>query len=252
MDNGFEFAFIADPQIGLNHHILWGLNGPQSDRIRLERAVAWVNANDIDFVIFGGDQINLHDSDEQIDIFMACAKQLRVPYYTVYGNHELMDPAEGESTYCRRCGPGRFAFAHKGAFFLGLSSTHLRGQFGREPQQREWKYVREQFDACPADCSQRFVVMHHPLFAERPDEQEETYWNMPNRRELLDYFKAQQVTCLLTGHWQQDFDAVWDSLRMISSVGTSLPLNYPEELAFKAVRVFPGGWSVRRVSVERS
>ena len=72
---------------------------------------------------------------------------------------------------------------------------------------------------------------------------------MPNRDKLIDLLMKHEVSCVFTGHWQQDIDARWRGISLITSVGTSLPLQYPEELAFKIVTVFEDGWSVRRVSV---
>ena len=60
----FSFAFIADPQIGMNSPS--GLCGPGSDKERLDAAIAYVNEKEIDFVVFGGDQINEAD-DENTD-----------------------------------------------------------------------------------------------------------------------------------------------------------------------------------------
>jgi hypothetical protein len=93
--------------------------------------------------------------------------------------------------------------------------------------------------------------MQWPLFNYHPRE-EDTYWNMPNRDKLIDLFKRNKVSCVLSGHWQQDIDAIWNGISLIMSVGTSLPLQHPEELSFKIVTVFEGGWSVRRVSLGSS
>ena len=59
-ENIFSFAFIADPQIGINSPE--GLRGANSDKQRLDRAIDFVNQNGIEFVIFGGDQIDSIDS----------------------------------------------------------------------------------------------------------------------------------------------------------------------------------------------
>lgn len=249
-ENVFSFAFIADPQIGINSPE--GLRGANSDKQRLELAIDFVNQNEIEFVIFGGDQIDSIDSQEQLDLFMECLSKLKVPYYGVIGNHEQGLSPDSKSLYIQRDGaPVRFSMVHKNAFFVGTNILWIRGDCGPECQQKEWAFLRNEFDRAPADCSHRFVVTHWPLFNRHPFE-EESYWNMPNRPELLDFFKEKKVSCVLAGHLHQDLDACWDGLCLLASVGTSLPLQYPEELAFKVITVFPGGWSARRVSVEKT
>lgn len=169
----FSFAFIADSQLGMNSP--YGLKGPGSATARLNGAISYVNVmndNDVDFVVFGGDEL----------------------------------------------------------------------------QKEEWDYIETELAGAPADCEHRFVVMHWPLFSRCPDE-ENTYWNMPNRQAMLDLFKEYKVSCILSGHWQQDIDANWVGISLITSVGTATVLQYPEELSFKVVTVLGDGWSVRRVSV---
>ena len=248
MDNTpFSFAFVTDPQIGMNSP--QGLNGPGSDRGRLEFAIDFINTNGIDFTIFGGDHINSTDSDEELDIFLECVARLEVPHYGVTGNHDLSDPREDESIYTQRNAPDGFSFIHKNVFFYGLNASRLRGNWGEDLQREGWDELKGAFGSLGEDCTARFVVMHWPLFASHPCE-EETYWNMQNRGELVDFFRENNVTCVLSGHWHQDIDAVWNGVRFSTSIGLSKPIQYPEETSFKVITVFEGGWSIRRVSVE--
>jgi len=248
MENqNFSFAFIADPQIGMNSP--FGLNGPGSDGKRLEYAVKYINENDIDLALFGGDHINEPQSGEQLDVFMECLSNLKVPYYGIPGNHDQLHPNYKESIYFGRNAPNSFSVTHKGVFFLGLNASMLRRDFGEGPQQEEWDFMQNQFKQAPVNCTHRFVVMHWPLFNRHPEE-EDTYWNMPNRKQLITFFKDHDVSCVLSGHWQQDIDANWNGVSLITSIGTSMPLQYPEELSFKVITVFEEGWLARRVSVE--
>ena len=247
----FRFAFITDAQIGMNSP--FGLRGPGSDKNRLDWAIAYVNANEIDFVVFGGDQINdadTEDTDEQLDIFEESIAALKVPYYGVIGNHEQPD-ATGVCKYNERGLPIRFSMTHKNIFIVGAHGTHLRNDFGQDNFDAECKYLETELAAAPATSKHRFVVMHWPLMNYHPGE-EDNYWNVSARHELIAMFKKYGVSCILSGHWQQDIDASWQGISMITSVGTSKTLQYPEELSFKVFTVFEDGWSARRVSVERS
>jgi len=244
----FSFAFITDPQIGLNSPS--GLSGVESDKERLDSAIAYINENDIDFVVFGGDQIhsaNDENTDSQLDVFEKSLSGLTVPYYGVIGNHEQGNPTK-KWKYIERGLPIRFSITHNNTFLLGINSSWLRGDYGDKYQQEEWEHLESELSQVAATCEQRFVVMHWPLLNYHPREAD-TYWNMPNREKLVDLFKQHDVSCVLSGHWQQDIDACWRGINLITSVGTSKPLQYPEELSFKVVTVFEDGWSVRRVSV---
>ena len=243
----FSFAFITDPQIGMKSPN--GLEGPGSDKERLMKAIDYVNSNDIDLALFAGDHINRADSQEELDVFLRCVEKFEVPYYGVAGNHDLHADPTVESIYAKRGAPDGFSFVHKRAFFHGLNASRLRGDWGAETQAQAWTELESAFQQIEEECTKRFVVMHWPLFACHPDE-EESYWNMPNRREIVDFFKDNSVTCVLSGHYHQDIDSEWNGVRFVSGIGTSRPIQYPEETSFKVVTVFDGGWSVRRVSVE--
>lgn len=108
--------------------------------------------------------------------------------------------------------------------------------------------MREEFAKIPDDCRQRWVVMHWPLLNFYPGEKG-TYWNMPNREELIDFFVEQKVSCVLSGHFHQDVNVSWKGIPLVNCMSTNLPLQYPEQRAFKLITVFDDGWSIRRVSV---
>jgi 3',5'-cyclic AMP phosphodiesterase CpdA len=238
----FTFAFITDPQIGNSSPD--GHEADNSDRARLDRAVDYVNANDVDLVIFGGDQVNVGESVEERDVFLASAARLNVPWYGVSGNHD-QHPVylDHEAT------PNQFTLDHKGCHFIGFNATAIRGDLDEPVQEAEWVYLREALAAMPADATHRFVIMHWPLFTQHPDEVE-CYWNMPNRHELVQLFKEHDITCVFSGHWHQDIDFTWQGVQFITSIGTCCPLQYAEETAFKLVTVFDDGYSVRRVCGE--
>ena len=238
----FSFAFITDPQIGMMSPN--GLLADDSDRSRLDKAVDFINDADVDLVFFGGDQVNVGESVEERDVFLASAARLNVPWYGVSGNHDQ------HSVYLQhKATPDRFALTHKNCFFVGFNAFLLRGDLGPAEQEEEWTYLRDAVASAPADTTHRFVIMHWPLFTLHPDEKE-CYWNMPNRHELVRFFKENNITCVLSGHWHQDIDIVWQGVRLITSIGTCRPLQYAEETAFKLITIFDDGFSVRRVSAE--
>ena len=247
----FRFAFVTDPQIGMESPA--GLRGPGSDKERLDRAIARINEEALDFVVFGGDLINSADdehTDAQLDVLRESVSALTVPYVGVVGNHDGGDPASS-SKYVERGWPVRFSLHHKNTWLVGANSMMLRGDFGDQARQQEWEYLEAELSGAPADCAHRFVVMHWPLLIQHPDE-EDNYWNVAARDALIELFRQHDVSCVLTGHWHQDIDARWRGISLVTSIGTSVALQYPEERSFKIITVFQDGWTVQRVSVEGS
>ncbi len=245
----FRFAFITDTQIGMNSP--FGLHGPGSDKARLDAAIAYINAQAIDFVILGGDQIHQidgPDTDAQLDILETSLSALTMPYYGVTGNHDQGDPSKSWK-YIARGLPVRFSFVHKNSFLVGVNAAWLRGDFGDAYQQEAWQNLVSALTDSPATCKHRFVVMHWPLFTAYPEEPDDGF-NMPNRSQLIDLLAQHSVSCVLAGHWHQDIEARWRGVSLITSAGTSRAVQYPEQRAFKVITVFDDGWSVRRVSVE--
>jgi 3',5'-cyclic AMP phosphodiesterase CpdA len=223
----FHFVFITDTQIGMNSPA--GLHGAGSDKERLDSAIAWINnglqtehlnEHEIDFVVFGGDQIN-NPGDEktaaQLDAFKASLSSLTVPYFGVVGNHDQEHP-DKDWQYKERRLPVRFSMTLKNTFLVGINASWIRGDFGDRYRQEEWEHLEAELARVPTSIGHRFVVMHWPLFIFHPRE-DETYWNMPNRGELVDLFKKHGVSCVLTGHWHADIDACWHGIPLSRASG---------------------------------
>lgn len=208
----FSFAFIADPQIGMNSR--WGLKGPSSDHKRFEAAVQYVNEADMDFVILGGDYVCGPDEQKQLDVFMSTLAKLQVPYYGILGNHDENDPRDKPSPLAELGPLNGFSFYHKGSYFLGINATHLRGAFGPELQQNEWDKLQSSLSQIDPECRQRFLIMHYTLFYDHPDvhleadETNEYYWmrigadsdstiSLPNQRLWFERLSL-RVTSLLS------------------------------------------------------
>lgn len=245
-DKMFKFAFITDSQLGMNSPS--GLRGPNSDKDRFDRAIAYVNGNDVEFVVLGGDQINDadgEDTDEQLDILEESLGALTVPYYGVPGNHEQLTPGES-CKYIERGLPVRFSLTHQNLYMVGINGSWLRGEYGDEYIEQEWEYLSTQLALAPADCNHRFVVMHWPLLDHFPVTEDDVR-GMPNHARIIELYKAHGVTCVLSGHLHEDMDGRFHGVSMIASSGTADAIAGDE--SFKVITVFEDGWSVRRVAV---
>ena len=159
MSKPFTFAFLTDPQLGMNSPS--GLDAPDSDKARLCAAVGMINESDAEFVILGGDQIHggydvLEDEqavEEQPDAVESALSGLNVPYYSVPGNHDFGRETDPRP-YTDRGFPMRFTMQHKGVAFVEFSAVFLKGDHGRDRQEEEWSALRQAFAEIPADCTQ--------------------------------------------------------------------------------------------------
>jgi predicted phosphodiesterase len=245
----FSFAFLTDPQIGMDSPS--GLDAPDSDRARLEACIEFINEWEAEFVVLGGDLIHSASGPkaeaEAHHVVQALAK-LTVPYYGVAGNHD-QGPKGEPWPYVEGGLPLHFSMQHKEVAFIGPNACNLRGTYEEDCQAEEWNWMREAFAKIPDDCAQRWVAMHWPLLNSYPTE-EETYWNMKNREELVDFFVEQKVSCVLSGHFHQDVEVSWKGIPLVNCMSANKPLQYAEQRAFKMIMIFDGGWSIRRVSVD--
>lgn len=245
----FSFAFITDPQIGMNSPS--GLDAPDSDRARLDASIEFINQSEAELLLLGGDQIHCPtgpDAEEQVSHVVQALEKLNVPYYGVAGNHD-QSPKGEPCPYVEHGLPLHFSAQHKEVAFVGPNASRLRGNYEEDCQAEEWTWMREEFARIPDNCLQRWVVMHWPLLSAHPTEKE-TYWNMQNREEVIDFFVEQKVSCVLSGHFHQDVEASWKGIPLVNCMSVNMSLQYPEQRAFKMITIFDGGWSIRRVSVD--
>ena len=111
----FRFAHLTDLHISPNNA------QPTED---LLRSVAQLNATDgLDFVIVTGDLTEEGDR-ASLEKVKSCLDLLKMPHYTVLGNHETKWSESGCTAFAEIFGAERFKLEHKGFLFLGFNSTH--------------------------------------------------------------------------------------------------------------------------------
>lgn len=102
----FRFALVSDSHLFFDD---------------LTKAVNHINqSGDFDFVIHGGD---MSDGGliKEFDIFQDVMKKLKMPYFTVIGNHDLL--ANGRSIYSDMFGEENYSFIYKECKFIFFNNV---------------------------------------------------------------------------------------------------------------------------------
>jgi len=148
-DDDFSFVFVTDIHVTEERHADEGL----------KQAIDTINKIAPDFVLTGGDNImdalgQTHDrSDSAYSLFTETMKNLKVPFYSTMGNHEVFglyessgvkptDEEYGKQMYENRLAKRYYSFDHKGWHFIvldAIGTTDDRHYYGQiDEEQMEW------------------------------------------------------------------------------------------------------------------
>ena len=173
----FKFALITDTHIG----------NPNNDE-DLYRTVKDINSqSDIDFVIVSGDVTEFGSYDE-LHTAACLLNELKVPYYTLPGNHDSNWSESGTNAFLRLFGSETFGFEHNGYKFIGLASgPNMRmgpGQIPRENLTWFFEELKKTDKNTPLIC-----VNHYPMDN-----------SLNNWFEVMDAYRPYNVQLMLCGH----------------------------------------------------
>lgn len=167
----------------------------------LLRSVAQINATDsIDFVLVTGDLTEEGDRATMKKV-KSCLDLLKVPYYTVLGNHETKWSDSGCTAFGEIFGSERFEFEHKGILFLGFNSGPLmRMAYGHVvPQDIRW--MTEKMEKAGKD-KPVILVTHYPL----------TEGDVDNWYEVTDAVRPYNVRLFIGGHYHSNRNLCYDGI----------------------------------------
>ncbi len=211
----FTFVQLCGPQLGFG--------GYAHDVAALQQAVRQINALQPAFVLVCGDLVNVPSAKAYAD-FNRIKAGLTVPCYGLPGNHDLgQHPTPAALQNFRKLvGPDRFAFAHHGCTFVLVNSQLWKEPLPGESEQQDI-WLRRILAEANGKQSRLFVVGHHPLFVERPDEPE-NFWNLPpvRRADLLQLFAGQRVTAVLGGHTHTLLLNEYAGIQLVNAETTSM------------------------------
>lgn len=188
----FRFAHLTDLHISPNNA------QPTED---LLRSVAQLNATDgLDFVIVTGDLTEEGDR-ASLEKVKSCLDLLKMPHYTVLGNHETKWSESGCTAFAEIFGAERFKLEHKGFLFLGFNSGPLmRMAYGHVvPQDIRW--MEEEMKK--AGKGQKVILAtHYPMMEGDVD----------NWYQVTDAVRPYNVRLFIGGHYHRDRELRYDGI----------------------------------------
>lgn len=188
----FRFAHLTDLHISSNNA------QPTED---LLRSVAQLNATDgLDFVIVTGDLTEEGDR-ASLEKVKSCLDLLKMPHYTVLGNHETKWSESGCTAFAEIFGAERFKLEHKGFLFLGFNSGPLmRMAYGHVvPQDIRW--MEEEMKK--AGKEQKVILAtHYPMMEGDVD----------NWYQVTDAVRPYNVRLFIGGHYHRDRELRYDGI----------------------------------------
>lgn len=223
----FFFIQMTDSQFGM-----FSNNADfQAETVLFEKAIAQANRLKPAFVVITGDLINQFGNEAQVQEFFRIARQLdsSIPLYLLPGNHDVENAPTPESLqwYRERFGKDFYSFAKNNCYFIVLNSTiiHTSAHVVAETD-AQWTWLQDEIrKAVAAKPDHIFILQHHPMFLENPDE-EDAYFNIPKavRQNYLNLFQQAGVTAILTGHHHRNGLALAGAMEMIITSAVGKPL----------------------------
>ncbi len=201
---------------------------------------------DIDFILFGGDNINNTDPGTNgFDEFMNIMSGVKIPYFAQFGNREVSPIPPGialsKKQYAAKMkdhglDSGRYAWSVspvQGLRILGLD-TSIEGHDNGEIPQTELKWIKEEVTKYPRDM---IITLSHHLFLPTWGDKDIPKWKkkylLKNYQEVNTILDgAPQVKACLMGHHHVSKIQTVNGLHYIASPST---VQYPH--AFRTITI---------------
>ncbi|MBN1975048.1 MAG: metallophosphoesterase [Sedimentisphaerales bacterium] len=228
----FIFVQLTDPQLGFG--------GYEHDVNSLEQAVKQINSLKPDLVVICGDLV--HDFTEKaVADFKRIKSGLTMPCYFAPGNHDISDnpTAQTLSSYRDAFGEDYFSFEHKGYTFVIANSSLWKAPLAGESEKHD-AWFKEKLIAAHNANSPVFVVQHYPIYANNPDEPNNSFSNLPivKRKELLTLIEQNGVVAVLAGHRHTTNINDYKGIQLVNCEATSRN-NDRRPLGFRVWQVSP-------------
>ena len=235
----FFFIQLSDPQLGF----IDDNRSYARETELMELFTDAINRLRPAFVVVTGDMVHdLNDAGQVAEFDRLIARiDPAIPVYFTPGNHDVGNEARDRlvEAYIKKYGYDRFAFAHRGAYLIGLNTPVVWADCP-DRERKQWRWL-----AAKLKRSRRYgrtiVLGHHPFFLESADEKDR-YENIPSvrRGKYLDLFARYGVDCYLSGHLHFCASGSFGGVRFHTAGAATdddyilgfLALNYTESMLF--------------------
>jgi len=240
--SSFSFIQICDPQLGMG--------GYEHDIESFKQAVNQINSLNSDLVVICGDLVN-HPTDSSYSVFIEIKEGFNMPCYCVPGNHDVGGvPNDTTLNYYRKTiGEDYYVSQNKGYSFIVTNTQLWKANVEHESEKHD-QWFKETLGAQSLKQNPVFIIGHHPLYIDSPEEKE-GYYNLPpgKRQELLDLFTQNNVIAYLSGHAHKTVNNNYNNIQLLSGKTTSK--NYDKRpLGFRVWEVSPDTVKHQFISLE--
>lgn len=210
----FDFAQICDPQLGFG--------GYEHDVETFKQSVKQINALAPAFVVICGDLVNTWD-DKSFADFNEIKAGFAMPCYCAPGNHDVGNEPTAESLekYRKVIGKDYYSFEHNSYVFLVVNTQLWKSPLAGESEKHE-NWVKAKLAASFGNTRGVFIIGHHPVYLEEPDEKD-GYYNIPieKRKEILKLFEQKGVVAMLAGHTHKTIINNYRGIQLVNAETTS-------------------------------
>ena len=210
-----------------------------------EKAIAAANRLNPAFVMVSGDMVQDYDQPDQLTELWRITAQLNshIPIYWAPGNWDVGNrpTSESLSRYRDHFGEDNYSFEYADTGFIVLNSC-VGFDDSQVPQEwdRQVVFLRSTLQEARGKRRSHIVVfLHHPLYAQDPEEDDS--WAViarDKRKVLLELFEEYRVSALFHGHWHHCHYLDHKGMQMV----TTGPVGYPlgdDPSGLRIVKVFP-------------
>jgi predicted phosphodiesterase len=210
----FSFVQMCDTQLGMG--------GYEHDVKTFTLAVEQINRMKPDFVVICGDLVGKANEQSWLD-FNRIKSGFVIPCHCAAGNHDVGNAPTALSLklYREKVGKDYFAVEHKGFTFVIANTQLWKAPLKGESEKHDAWFV-ETLKMAKKKGRPVVVVVHYPLFLEKPDEKE-NYFNLPvaKRMELLKLCKESGVVAFLAGHTHKLIVNEYEGIQLVNGETTS-------------------------------
>jgi 3',5'-cyclic AMP phosphodiesterase CpdA len=221
------FIQLSDTQFGM----FTDNAGFDQETANLEFAVTAINRLRPVFVVVTGDLVNRAGDQAQIAEYLRIMSKIdpAIRVYNVAGNHDVENAPTPASlaAWAKRFGPDYYSFRHGDLAGIVLNSCLIAAPQGVPTEAAaQDKWLEAELASARKGAARHIVVfLHHPLFANSPDEPDK-YENLPleRRTRLLDLFRKAGVRQVFAGHYHKNALARAGDIEMVTSGPVGMPL----------------------------